>query len=229
MMRSQLFPAAALAGLLVSACSPAADTPPDPSEVVEAAPSPQEPPAVPTEAPLPSQASDDWKVYAKPADVVRISTLDAAWDKAMSAARADGYEADLDALGALAKRGGGLAVPFAAPGAYRCRMIDLGSSGDAPAYTASSYERCQVELTPGGDLVLRRLAGMRFEGKLYPERPTRLVYLGAMVMDGQPTAYGRAAEYDQLGVFERIGEARYRLTLVPMNGASGVTLVEVVK
>jgi hypothetical protein len=227
MMRSQLFFAAALASPLLSASSPA-ETPPE-SHAVQTAPAPQVPPSVPAEPSLPSQASDDWKVYAKPAEVVKISTLDAVWDKAISAARAEGYEADLDKLGALAKRGGGLAVPFAAPGAYRCRMIDLGGSGHGPAFTESSSETCQIELTPGGDLVLRRLSGMRFEGKLYPERPTRLVYLGAMVMDGQPTAYGRAAEYDQLGVFERIGEGRYRLTLVPMNGAEGVTLVELVK
>lgn len=227
MMRSHLFLIPALAGLLLSACSPA-ETPAE-TDAVETAPAPQAPPAVPGEAPLPSQASDDWKVYAKPADVVRISTLDAAWDKAISRARAEGHEADLDALGALAKRGGGLSVPFAAPGAYSCRTIELGAEGPGPAFVAGPAARCQIELTPGGDLVLRRLEGARFEGKLYPERPTRLVYLGAMVVDGQPATYGEAADRDQLGVFERIGEGRYRLTVVPMNGMDGVNLVELTK
>ena len=76
--------------------------------------------------------TDDWQVYASPADVQRLARLDSAWEAGLKRARAEGHEAELDALGALAQPAGGLTPRVQpAPGQYRCRrQFRRGDVGD---------------------------------------------------------------------------------------------------
>ena len=225
-----LFLAAAL-----GACQPAAEAPADTGAAPEAAPPPQQAPAPApaAQAPLPAQASDDWQVYAKPADVQRLSRLDSAWTAGLKRARAEGHEAELDALGALAKPGGGLTPRVQpAPGQYRWRTYKLGGDAQGLPFVAYPYFTCEVELTPGGDLIVRKLDGsQRFEGKLYPERDNRLVYLGAAAWGSSetPPDYGDNPERDQIGVLERIGEERWRIALPWPLVESSLDIIELVK
>lgn len=161
-------------------------------------------------------ASGDWRADASRADIRRLERLDEAWDAALSQARAEGHGRELRALGPLVDPKAALARPQPTPGAYRCRTIKLGSPGAGPSYVAYGWFRCRVALTPGGDLVLEKTTGsQRQAGNLYPEAPRRLVFLGAVAWGtGEGRArYGRDAERDQVGVFERVGAGRYRLAL----------------
>lgn len=232
MTRAPVLPVLALAAAL-GGCQPAAEAPADAPAVQEAAPAPAAPATPPpSQAPLPPQASDDWQVYAKPADVQRLARLDSAWAEGLKRARAEGHEAELDALGALATPGGGLTPRVQpAPGQYRCRTYKLGGDAAGLPFVAYPYFKCAVELTPGGDLIVRKLDGsQRFEGKLYPERDNRLVYLGAAALGSEtPPAYGENAERDQIGVIERIGDQRWRLALPWPQAESVLDIIELVK
>jgi hypothetical protein len=232
MTRTPVLSALALAAVL-GACQPAAQAPADAPAAEDAAPAQPAPAAEPaTPAPLPAQASDDWQVYARPADVQRLARLDSAWQEGLRRARAEGHEAELDALGALAKPGGGLTPRVQpAPGEYRCRTYKLGGEAAGLPFVAYPYFKCEVELTPGGDLIVRKLDGsQRFAGKLYPERDSRLVYLGAAALGSEtPPEYGANPERDQIGVVERVGDQRWRLALAWPRTESVLDIIELVK
>lgn len=174
-------------------------------------------------------ASGDWRADVAKADIRRLERLDEAWDAALSQARDQGHARELRALGALADPRVALARPQPTPGAYRCRMIKLGSQGAGPGFIAYGWFRCRVELTPGGDLLLEKVTGsQRQAGALYPEASRRLVFLGAAAWgSGEGRArYGRDPERDQVGVFERIGASRYRLALPWPRQESKLDLLE---
>lgn len=234
MTKTLFLPALMLAAAL-GACQPAADAPVEHSSAETTAPSPDPEPAPPRDAaepPLPAQASDDWKVYATPADVRRLARLESAWQAGLKRARAEGHEAELNALGALAVPGGGLTPRVQpGPGAYRCRTYKLGGDAQGLPFVAYPFFKCAVELTPGGDLIVRKLDGsQRFAGKLYPERENRLVYLGAAALGSEtPPGYGENAARDQIGVLERVGDDRWRLALPLPATESSLDIIELVK
>ena len=190
----------------------------------EAAADPALPPAPqPVPAPSPGEqgGASDWRTVATSYDAMRLSRLDQAWRLARAQAEDAGFAAQVEALGPLvdpnAARMGRLQPP---PGLYRCRTIKLGTrteGGPGPAYLEYPFFRCSVELTPGGDLVLTKTTGsQRTRGLLYPHTDRQLVFLGAQAWGsdelGYPN-YGQMPERDQIGVLERIGEARWRLVL----------------
>jgi len=230
---------AILAALTLAACgqgegtqAPAASEP-----VQQAAPAvntvapPAAPPATQPApaAPAEEQASDDWRKYARPADVDRLGRLDAAWARALQQVKKEGDEAQFAALGALADPKVSLPRPHPAPGLYRCRTIKLGGLG----LIAYPYFTCQVELTPGGDLILSKVNGsQRSSGLLYPGEGNRLVFLGAQAWgdtEAKAPEYGASPERDQIGVLDRIGEQRWRLAMPWPRVESDLDLMEIVK
>jgi len=222
-------PAFALsAAVILSACSPPAAPPPqEPAPTPEqAAPATPPPAAGPPEA----QASDDWRLVAKPGHAERFAALPDAFKQAVDRARGDGHSDDIDALGPLLQIDSALERPIPSPGAYRCRSIQM--SGNSLSFIAYPYFRCEVELTPGGDLIARKLTGsQRFEGRVYPEAARTLAYLGTAAWGDDEKSYlpyGQSAERDQVGAFERIGENRYRLTILG-GFADQVEVIELVR
>ena len=176
-------------------------------------------------------ASADWRRDATAEDNDRIDRLQGAWHSALRAARrSNGPE--VAALGALADPKAGLQGPEPAPGDYRCRAIKLGDrAGLGLPYVAYPWFRCRIELSPGGDLSLRKLTGsQRTSGNLYPMNRKRLAYLGAEAWgDGEgPLAYNQNPERNQAGVFERIGPQRWRLVLPWPKYESELDLLELV-
>jgi len=208
------------AAIVVASCSPPAEpTPQEPAAAAPVAPpvageAPVLPPPAAT-PPAEGQASDDWRRYALPNHPQRIAALPEAFERAVAAARQAGHGAEMEPLGVLIQSTTALDRPVPSPGPYRCRSIQF-SEGSLP-FLAYPFFRCEVEVTPGGDLILRKLTGsQRFEGKLYPDGEKRLVYLGGAAWGYDETGYppyGQSAERDQVGVFERIAASRYRLTL----------------
>ena len=226
-MNRALFVAAAL---VLAACQPDA-APPPAAAPVPAPPAPPEPAEPAPQAPPPAeQASDDWRKYAKPEDADRLARLDGAWEKAREAVRGKGQAAELARLGALADPSVALPNPHPAPGAYRCRTVKLGLRAGLIAYP---FFRCEVELTPGGDLILRKLTGsQRTEGMLYPGEGDGLVYLGGQAWgmdEAAASRYGADPMRDQIGRWERIGEQRWRLALPWPRVDSDLDLMEIVR
>ncbi|MFP5296919.1 MAG: DUF4893 domain-containing protein [Alphaproteobacteria bacterium] len=229
---------AALAALvLVAACGerpePDAGPPPVPSTPNVAAPA---------TAAAPDAAADgdrggtsDWREVVSTEDASRLGRLDQAWRLARAEAEDKGFAAQVEALGPLVDPNAGLDGGLQpGPGDYRCRTIKLGSSGPGGlAFVEYPRFRCTVELTPGGDLVRTKTTGsQRTRGLLYPDTDRRLVFVGAQAwgMDetGWPT-YGQTPERDQVGVFERIGPARWRLVLPWPRVDSKLEILELVR
>jgi hypothetical protein len=104
-----------------------------------------------------------------------------------------------------------------APGAYRCRLVHLGSSvprgrggaAQRQAFCFVGAENDQLSLTI--ETPARRIGGYLWDSA----DPRRLVFLGA---DFAPPAraapaYGGSSSASTAGLFERIGDFRYRLAV----------------
>lgn len=177
---------------------------------------------------LAAAASGDWTKDATQYDRRRLEQLNQAWTEALSEARRGGHARELSAQGPLFKPDAGLRRPEPAPGLYRCRTFKLG--GNLP-YVAYGWFKCRVELTPGGDMLLRKTTGsQRQSGNLYPDGPRRQVFLGAVAWgDEKPLAYRQNVERDQAGVLERIGQNRWRLALPYPKQESKLDVIELRK
>lgn len=175
-------------------------------------------------------ASADWRQDASRFDIRRFWRLEEAWRVALQGARTQRHGREIRALGALADPRVHLIHPEPAPGEYRCRTIKMGGPAALLPYVAYGWFRCRVELSPGGDLTLRKLTGsQRTMGNLYPYSRTRLAYLGAEAWgDERPVRYGQDPERDQVGAFERIGPGRYRLALPFPKRESDLDVMELV-
>lgn len=238
MTRALLLLAAAAA---LAACGDPAAAPSEPAVPAEPLPPgpilPNAPPAAPDQpkagepvaAPAPAEPSDDWRDYATAADAERLRLIQGAWEAALARARKEDKEKALEKLGVLADPRVMLPRPHPAPGVYQCRTVKLGGRLGLVSY---NWFKCQVELTPGGDLVLRKTTGsQRPEGKLYPGVTDRqLVFVGAVAWGDDEKAaptYGTDPERDLIGAWSRIGPERYRLALPWPRVESDLDLIEV--
>jgi len=178
--------------------------------------------------------TDDWRTVASSADASLLGRLDQAWRLGRAEAEDGGFAAQVEALGPLVDPNAAQAGRLQpAPGTYRCRTIKLGRrvEGQGLAYVAYPYFACSVELTPGGDLILSKTTGsQRTRGLLYPDTDRRLVYVGAQAWGDEAhfPRYGQTGERDQVGVLERIGDARWRLAIPWPKQEAKLELLEIV-
>lgn len=193
---------------------------------------PSAPPATP--APAEAVPPPTWSAEAIPADASTLGRLAQAWRLARAEAEEAGFASQVEALGPLVDPNAGLAGELQpAPGDYRCRLVGLGARapGD-PAHVETSWGRCTVELTPGGDLWLTRDSEPgRYRGRLYPDSERRLVFLGVSADEAGAAAaqYGEVRRRDRIGVFERVGPARWRLVVPWPRDGSKLEIVELVR
>jgi len=175
-------------------------------------------------------ASADWRQDATRFDQRRFARLDEAWAVALAGARGGRHGREIAALNGLADPRLHLVRPEPAPGDYRCRTVKLGGPAALLPYVAYGWFRCRVDLSPGGDLTLKKLTGsQRTMGNLYPLGRTRLVYLGAEAWgDERPFRYRQNPERDQVGAFERIGPRRWRLAMPFPQRESDLDVMELV-
>ena len=207
---------ASLAALLAACSSPVEEPAPPPATTTPAAPS-------------------GWRDIASSEDASRLGRLDQAWRMARAEAEVHGFATEVEALGPLVDPYAGQAERLAPPpGAWRCRLIRLGSNAPGgTSYRADPFATCTVEPAPGGGLVLSRTAGPeRMRGRLHPDTDRRLVYIGARAEGPEQTGwpvYGQTLEGDQIGVFERIGSERWRLVLPWPGQESKLEILELVR
>lgn len=237
-----------LAALLAACGDNAAPPPGDPAQpprdagippppIDPAAPSANDPaafaPAPPAEGEQGGTA--DWRQVVSAADAASLGRLDQAWRLGRAEAEDKGFAEQVEALGPLvdpnAGQTGRLQPP---PGPYRCRSIKLGSNAPGGVgYLEYPYFRCTVELTPGGDLILTKTTGsQRTRGLLYPDTDHRLIFVGAQAWGMDETTfprYGELRQRDQVGVFERIGNQRWRLVIPWPKIDSKLEILELVR
>ena len=150
------------------------------------------------------------------ADAERLLRLDEAWREARADVRRDGKSDALRRLGPLADPDAGLDRPQPTPGRYLCRTIKMGASqqGMLP-YVAYGWFRCQVTLSPGGDLELRKLTGsQRQVGLVCPtgdKHTARFVGVLQLGDDRRTPRYGQSPDSDLVGFVQRIGPDRWRI------------------
>lgn len=160
---------------------------------------------------------DDWRRIASADDASRLGRLHQAWRLARAEVEERGFSPQVEALGPLVDPNAGLVGRLQpAPGAYRCRMLALGTQEPGQdAYVEGPWIGCRIDLSPGGDLSLTSVSGsQRAHGLLYPDSERRLVFVGLWTDATEEPAravYGSDPQRDRIGSFERIGPERWRL------------------
>jgi hypothetical protein len=163
------------------------------------------------------EAGEPWRNVATVRDEQMLNQLRATWTDALVQARKAGFVRSLAREGALLDPAAALPRPAPSPGAYSCRLVTLGTGGPrGKAYAAGRSAFCFVgvdgdQLSFTADLTPVRVGGYLWEQTGAPQ----LTFLGSSARGKTAAlpAYGKVAESDVPGMFERIGEFRYRLVL----------------
>jgi hypothetical protein len=150
------------------------------------------------------------------ADTERMARLEHAWRDARADVIADGKGDELRRLGPLADPRAGLNRPQPTPGRYLCRTIKMGAASEGMLpYIAYGWFRCQVTLSPGGDLEMRKLTGsQRQVGLICPtgDRDTaRFVGVLQLGDEVRVPKYGASPDSDLVGLVQRVGDDRWRI------------------
>jgi hypothetical protein len=170
---------------------------------------------------------EPWRGVASPRDSALIEAIEDPWERALAAGRAAGSSRRITAEGALLAPSAGLERAAPAPGPYRCRYVRPGGR----RWAASPEGYCYVGVEAGQLSLATELRGLRVGGYLWERKGGgRLVFLGASVPPGArtPPAYGVTPVRDSAGIFERIGDFRYRLVLPEPSPGAPFTIVEMV-
>jgi len=160
----------------------------------------------------PAKPVTGWRAIARPEDQQRIAAIDARFDTARA-----GLPSRLQPRDAADKQlldpQAAQPLPALTPGGYQCRRVRLGGR---TKITRFKPDTCYVKLEDGGRLSYTTQSGAMMPGGwLYPDGADRLVLLATNRPAGTKAApaYGDDAAKDLVGVIERIGPMRWRLTL----------------
>lgn len=145
-------------------------------------------------------------------DRQRLEAFDTIRSEAIEAARKGGDKAAVATLDAmLSGRPEAIRGATDLAGSWRCRVAKLGGN---PPLVVYDWFRCRITDDAAG-LRLEKVSGsQRTSGAFYDDADAgRLVYLGALFYgsEGQPKAYGRDRERNQVGYLVRVGRGRLRL------------------
>ncbi|MBL8771014.1 MAG: DUF4893 domain-containing protein [Phenylobacterium sp.] len=160
-------------------------------------------------------AAQDMTCTPTRADAQRLERLDMAWREARADAVRGGAADDLRRLGLLAEPRLSLNRPQPTPGRYQCRTIKLGAAREGMLpYIAYGWFRCSVQLTPGGDLVMRKTTGsQRPVGLICPSGRRAARFVGVLELGDETRTprYGTQDDRDMVGVVQRVGNERWRI------------------
>jgi hypothetical protein len=180
-------------------------------------------------APLVEPEKTGWLKEVTPEDETRIAGLPEIWRTALAGvpprlSRIVAKEGDLLVADA------GRDHPAPPPGSYRCRLVKLGpgTRREAPVRSFPDFF-CYIRAEEHGRLSFTKQTGTDLPGGwLYADGDRRLILLGARqrAVGDTRLAYGTEPERDVVGVVERIGPFRWRLTLPWRGGPAGLDLYE---
>jgi hypothetical protein len=180
-------------------------------------------------AAVPQEAA--WRSIATEHDRERIREWRTAWMKALKQARAAGHGAALTAEGALLMPDAALDSVMPLAGQYRCRTIKIGAkSPGLLEYVAYPAFSCRIGAGEGFRDFAKLTGSQRPVGRLFVENDRRMVFLGTLQLgDEQGTLrYGHDVERAMAGVFERVGERRWRLVFPHPHYESVVDVLELI-
>jgi hypothetical protein len=174
---------------------------------------------------------DGWRSVATEGDRERIREWRTAWLRALARARAAGHGPAIAAEGVLLQPDAAQDAAAPPPGDYRCRTIKVGAKSEGLLeYVAYPAFRCQIG---GGDGVrnFAKLTGsQRPIGRLFPENQRRMIFLGTLQLGDErgTLRYGHDVERAMAGIFERVGERRWRLVFPYPHHESLVDVLELI-
>lgn len=168
---------------------------------------------------------NSWTSVVTPDDVDRIKRVETAWTSGLAEARPRNAAA-IAREGALLDPAGALTRAAPSPGQYRCRVVALGKGTDhrGPVFQAFKPQTCFVQAEEKLFVLMKATGTSLPGGRLWEDGDKRMIFLGAMADKpgaGAP-AYGSDESRNRAGVFERVGDFRWRL-VTPWQG-SGATL-----
>lgn len=176
-----------------------------------AAPPPKARPTVTVEP------GEPWRHVATLKDEQTLNGLPQAWAQALAQARKAGFTKAIAREVPLFEPGGALPRPAPSPGAYNCRLFTLGATTPrGRAFVAGRSSFCFVGVEDGQLSFTADLLPVRIGGYLWEQEGAKqLTFLGSSARGrvARLPPYGEVAASDIPGVFERIGEFRYRLVL----------------
>ncbi len=176
----------------------------------------------------------DWRRVAHSADQKQLDAMPALWSVALTEAakldsRAIAQEGD------LLRGDAALPRPMPTPGLYRCRTIRLGMPASPPPPRARALTKFKpfdcVISDEKTSLGFTKVSGThRPGGYLWPDGDKRMIFLGGTAEhDGEgASAYGDDVTRNRAGALERIGEFRWRLTLLGQSPVARLEVIELV-
>lgn len=179
----------------------------------------------------------DWRRIATAEDRARLDAIGTTW----ALARDEAVKSDAAAVireGDLLRPEAALPAPTPTPGLYQCRSVRLGGP-EAPAATSTRRGRTVTRFRTFDCVVAAEQTLLSFTkvtgthrpgGYLWPDGDRRMVFLGGTVeREGEgASAYGNDPLRNRAGMLERIGEFRWRLTLLGQSPVARLEIIELV-
>jgi hypothetical protein len=172
-----------------------------------------------------------WRSAATEFDRNRMRKWRTAWVKAVAQARGAGHAAELAREGVLLDPDAALKEASPPPGDYRCRTLKLGARSEGMLdYVAYPVFDCRISAGAGAMDFVKLTGSQRPVGRLFADSDRRLIFLGTLQLgDEQGTLrYGHDRQRDMIGLFERVGERRWRLAFPYPAFESTLDLIELV-
>ncbi len=176
-------------------------------------------------------APHDWREIATLHDRERVREWRTAWVEAIRKVNASGQRLALAREGALLQPDVATEWRDPPPGDYRCRVIKMGAKKPGGLdYVAYPPFNCRIQQEIGFMSFAKLGGSQRPIGHILPHTGERKVFLGTLQLGDEKRAleYGHDRERDMAGLFERIGEARWRLVLPYPAFESTIDIVELV-
>lgn len=172
----------------------------------------------------PPTRADIWQAQASAADINRIRRVATGWSSGLAEARAAGFANDMKTEGKLLDPDAGLPRPAPTPGIYNCRMLKLGREKPrAPAFEKFKPFFCHVGIDRQTFTIIKLTGSQRPAGRMWEDDdPNRLIFLGSLGLGNEEEVrnYGDDPKRDMAGIFERIGNFRWRLVIpYPQSGS----------
>jgi len=159
-------------------------------------------------------AAESWRGIATRFDRDRMRKWRTAWVRALAKARAGGHAGEIAREGVLLKPDSALRGVAPPAGDYRCRVLKVGGQGEGLLdYVAYPFFDCRISAGAGAMDFVKLTGSQRPVGRLFADSDRRLVFLGTLQLGDEQgiLRYGHDRQRDMIGLFERVGERRWRL------------------
>ena len=175
--------------------------------------------------------AEGWRAVATDHDRERARKWRTAWVRALAEARASGHSAQIAREGILLEPDAALRGVAPPAGDYRCRVLKIGSQGEAGLdFVDYPFFDCRISAGAGALDFVKLSGSQRPVGRLFPDGERRMVFLGTLQLGDERgnLRYGHDRQRDMIGLLERIEERRWRLAFPYPAFESTLDVVELV-